>query len=266
MSGTRLFLSEPDLSHLQAVDENRFSVADTFFAQNNPSVFPVKSYFLPLAFLMSLTIHGGFLFIKFSTNPAKVVEPSNTRIHIELTPSIQLQPIAAPVETPQQVPAETPEQVPIEKPVLDKPAQTEKVITKVIEPAPASPTVVLSLTREELNAITGSIQDETEPTDAHLTEVSSAPFGSIFDPRLRARLQAQASAGQGKDIGSPVVQWANGSMQVEVGDRHCLMTLPEFRHEDATNWYHTNCKNKTESERMMDRVNESMRARYKKTP
>jgi hypothetical protein len=265
MPGTRLFLSEPDLSHLQAVDGYSFLVADTFFEQNNPSVFPVKSYLLPLAFLISLAIHSGFLFIQLSNNPPIVASP-NIRMHIELTPTIQQQPIAAPVKTPQQVPAETPEQVPIEKPVLDKPAQTEKVITKVKEPVPASPTVVLSLTREELNAITGSVQDETEPTDAHLTEVSSAPFGSIFDPRLRARLQAQASAGQGKDIGSPVVQWANGSMQVELGDRHCLMTLPEFRHEDATNWYHTNCKNKTESERMMDRINESMRARYKKTP
>lgn len=263
MPGTRLFLSEPDLSHLQAVDEFRFSVADTFFEQNNQSISPVKSYLLPLAFLVSLAIHGGFLFIQLSTK-TPIVESPNIRIHIELAPAIQQQPIADSIETP--------EQVPIEKPVLDKPAQTEKVITKVIaakkviEPVPASPTVVLSLTPEELNTITGSVQDEAEPTDAHLTEVSSEPFGSIFDPRLRARLQAQASAGRGKDIGSPVVQWANGSMQVELGDRHCLMTLPEFRHEDATNWYHTNCKNKTESERMMDRVNESMRARYKKTP
>jgi hypothetical protein len=281
MPGTCLFISEPDLSHFQAVDGYHFSVADTFLEQNNQSISPVKSYLLPLAFLVSLAIHGGFLFIQLSTKPP-ILESPNIRIHIELAPTIKQSPIAdsietfqkvpvetpeqVPVETPEQVPIETPEQVPIEKPVLEKPAQTEKFITKVIESVPASPTVVLSLTPEELNAITGSVHDETEPTDAHLTEVSSEPFGSVFDPRLRARLQAQVPASQGKDVGTPVVQWANGSMQVELGDRHCLMTLPEFRHEDATNWYHTTCKNKTESERMMDRVNESMRARYKKTP
>lgn len=90
---------------------------------------------------------------------------------------------------------------------------------------------------------------------------SRAPFSGVFNPTLRAKLQSQPSH---TGVKSDELSWktADNSVLIQVGDDHCLRSSTASNgNQRGTNWYHTNCGGKSESEQFMDRVNAQLRGK-----
>ena len=251
MSGNCLHLQEPDLSHLQHLDSAGVWHED-IVAQPNSALFP-RSFLLPWMLLASLVIHIFLLFL--DVNPVEKPGQQHT-FQIELKPIVQ-QPTVELVE-----PMEKPRTEKSETPLSDDKHNPEIVEeNEKIDPVekPEATTLILPLTPEELRSWQDRPESLYEPADKELEVGEQTAYGDVFDPRLRARLRAEQAPRRGGRPAERVRETAQGMKFFKISDRHCLMTVPGFRRENATDWYHTPCKDKTGSEQMMDRVNESLR-------
>lgn len=254
MSGNCLRLQELDLSHLQHLLGAGVWHEDIVAPRNSAS-FP-RSFLLPWMLLASLMIHV-LLFLAVNPVEKKLVSDQQHTLQIELKRIIQ-QPKTELVE--------------LEKPLIEKSEKphsenkdTPEITAKneQIDPVekPKVKKLIIPLTSEELK----SWQDQPEPmhefNDRGLESREQTAYGDVFDPRLRARLQAAQGTGNARKPVERVQANIHGMKVFKLSDRHCLMTVPGFRQENANDWYHTSCKDKTESEQMMDRVNESIRSK-----
>lgn len=269
-------LPEPDLSHLLYQDNTRFN--DVGIALDigvrKKSEYTIHSAVLLWALLVSLIIHTILLSLDFTFVEVQSVSTPPKPIYIELQRIVPTPVLQPKVVVPDVI------ESPIERPRIIEPALVESVlITPIdghgntnkktksddqgIQEDNAKQSAFIPITPDELQSLQDQPTYSLEPSDADLKEVNAKPFGGVFDPRLRKKLQDQQAEKQAKALGISTYELANGSTVVKLSDNHCLSTLSQGKKENETNWYHTGCHEKTEGERMMDRVNESMRLKRK---
>jgi hypothetical protein len=101
-----------------------------------------------------------------------------------------------------------------------------------------------------------------EPTVAPQTHSPEAQhFNNVFDPRLRARLQNNPVRRASQQASGPTtVANIHGNIIVEQEGGGCMMAVSAAVTQ-PTNWYLTTCAGKSESEQMMERINNEVKSR-----
>lgn len=269
MAGIYFQSSEPDLSHFQYL--TNIDLVDVGRALGDVAKYnPRKAHLsvLSWALLISLLVHSALLFVNFISSKNQRISNSPQAIHIQLQRkqviAVQAESVESKLIKPNLVESESVGRVSVEPEIssVTEIVQTDSAKANNPKNIPtenvAAQKIFIPVTPEELSSLQGEPAWPVEPSDADLKEVSKEPFGSVFDPRLRKKLQAQQVASRAKEMGLSSYELSNGSSVVKLSDKHCLSTLPQGRREDATNWYHTKCQEKSESERMMDNVNKAL--------
>ena len=230
-------------------------MVQSIVAQQKSASFP-RPFLLPWMLFASLVIHILLLLLDVDPVEKEFVSDDQHTLRIELKPKVQ-QLKAELVESIEKPPVEN-----AEKPLSENKNTPEIAVKNAkIDPVetPKVTNLVLPITPEELKSWQDQPESPHEPVDKGLESREQTAYGDVFDPRLRAKLQAAQGWGNAKIPGERVRVTSQGMKFFKISDRHCLMTVPGFRQENATDWYHTLCKDKTGSEQMMDRVNESLR-------
>ena len=105
--------------------------------------------------------------------------------------------------------------------------------------------------------------DLSEPQSTYsLPSRNSDKFNDVFDPRLRKSLQENYRVSKSTSLKKHDA-WTNAHGQnfIETGDGNCLIEMHKFDSGDrARNWGITSC-GKTDSEKMMDNVEQDLGAR-----
>lgn len=255
MTGIYFQSPEPDLSHFHSL--GNLGIWTDSIAESKVGTAP-NSFMLLWALGVSLLIHSVLFFVNITPSKTLGISVPSQTLRIELR-SVQSVPVL-PSETIEPVLVES---VPLLPALLPEPGKANEKLDntkkKMLLEKADKKSLYIPITPDELRSLQDKPVYALEPTDADLKEVSTKPFGSVFDPRLRKKLQDQYAEKQAKASGLSTYEMANGATVEKLKDGHCLTTLSQGKKEKETNWYHTGCSEKSESERMMDRVNQSLR-------
>lgn len=236
-------------------------------ATHRKSALPVS-----LAFIVSLLFHMGLLQWQLPLTGVEMITASPKPISLTINRAVHF---VEPVVKPD--PQVTPVSELIIAPVVKNPAvENAKEPDVIVTEANA---IIREFSQEELQRI---LQQQTIHTDYQLpadvlplerapnavntTDDSStgkAHFNDVFDPRLRARLQANPVQHQTTkpSLGDETMN-IHGTTFVDLGGGRCLMGTPAAFAQE-TNWYMTRCPGyKDEGEQMMERVNQEMRNKF----
>lgn len=240
---------QPVDKHIYTFDPTLLNEQDWLYSRKITA--PRHSLFL--AVLASLLIHLLFLQWKFSAQDALPKERTTKTIQINLNY------LAKP-----ELPSVT--DVVLEPDVIVMPSAQEKQESHQRKEKRLVPNVVpikkvdRVVEKEPLYTIETIIREQTNH------EESSSHFNDVFDPRLRARLQNnsvyKASESAFDDTNFTDL---HGNTIVELDSGSCMRATQSVAGQ-PTNWYMTACAGeKTESEQMMDRINDEVRRRRKVT-
>lgn len=232
-----------DLSHLQRC--------------SSISIFPVEVIatksshrFLLIAFLGSVFLHSLLLATNWQIAP-ELDKPRDRHLSIRLNPA----PLAPLDVAPLDVTPLAPEVNPSPEPVLDnpmpdlpQPAPIEPVQREVQQ---VQPRIIQSLTSEELRELRNIPSVEPAPT--------RGIAANVFNPKLRQRLQEEERKPdlQRADVGPKTYTDPSGATIVDLGGGKCLRASAPKPGEEQ-NWYMTACGGKSESDQMIDRINQSV--------
>lgn len=236
---------EVDFSHLQLADTNPGSVEP---------VRKQQSRFLWVALVFSLLLHLSLLFFNSVPNhPHQQI--ANQTLHIrlqqapptlrEVMPDLVEKKIVEPLSAPEVV------QEVASAPVAEVPVPNEKLP----DARPATRLTIEPLSAQELAEITHT--HSTTTTDQN----SAAIADNVFHPGLRARLSAEASKPRRMRVEDSSLQTFTdpaGATVVKLPGGGCMRSPADTKIGAPKNWYFAACGGQSESEQMMERVNEDM--------
>lgn len=253
---------DTDLSHL------RFVLTGSFAAEPESSRPPQSNFRILLAgFLASLIFHFLLLFL-LQPEPS-APKPTIKRMHITLAKPLKTLPVAPAEKIPtsdstdmldstgeKEMPAERPvaEAATSNKPSVQVPTNVTDMRTKSSREEIRKP--VISLTAEDIREL--QELDNNEKAAQRRGSISE----NVFNPALRRRLQEEESKPvlQRADAGPKTHVDPSGATIVELGDGQCLRSSAPKAGE-VQNWYMTACGGKSESERLMERVDQTVNGR-----
>ena len=155
----------------------------------------------------------------------------------------------------------------IEPPALETPAPARIMNLPIINPAPTTITLLPlrelaiqpePLTPQELREILG---DNDSPLQNETAEIAK----NVFHPGLRKQLTDESNKpvlARVEDRGLETYTDPSGATIVVTGSGTCLSS-PPAKIGAPRNWYVSPCAGKTESEKIMDRVNEAVNGKLK---
>lgn len=118
------------------------------------------------------------------------------------------------------------------------------------------------LSSQELSEISASQNAGSVYSDASGIE------RNVFHPKLRSQLNAlqqQPALARVEDSRLNIYSTGIGSDRLKTKNGSCLEVADRGRDSGPRNWYMTNCGGKSESEKMMDCVNESVNERFNRS-
>jgi len=197
-----------------------------------------------LAIIISLALHLLVLWLGFFSVPA--AEKPQQQVHY-----IHLNPTA---ENPS-------DRYP--DPVIEPPLILQEKIN--VEFIPALKMIDLQVnTRSTLQTLEPLTQQELrEITDKFHRSVEGTPAiaGNVFHPGLRAKLSEEANKpklARVEDAGPKTYIDPSGATIVVLDNGSCLMSPRTTKIGAPQNWYMTSCNGKSESEKMLERVEQSL--------
>jgi hypothetical protein len=118
--------------------------------------------------------------------------------------------------------------------------------------------MIQPLSAQELREIIQS--NSGEPAAAPTTGIAA----NVFNPALRKRLQEEELKPnlQRVDAGPKIFTDIHGQSIVDLGGGNCLRSSAS-KPGEPTNWYMTSCAGKSDSEQIMERVNQAMNSKLK---
>lgn len=246
---------EVDLSHLT---HSSIAELETDLGSNS------TIGYLLVALFFSVLLHS-LLLLWHVEKPAQYTPAE--RIHLNLSRVYE-----APQENP--IPAVTPEESAmannteqvaepaVETPTISAPAPTppDGSLSK-IKPLneEQKPRIVTSLSRDEMHEIYN--QRDTTNTPSKTDSISR----NVFNPALRERLMVEENKPdlQRADVGPKTHMDPSGATVVELGNGKCLRSSAVTKVGETQNWYMTSCGGKSESERMMERINDQVNGKLR---
>lgn len=242
---------EVDFSHLQLADTNPGA------AESAPKR---QSSFLWLALFISLLVHLSVLFFNLSLHQSPL-QKAKQALHIRLQPAPVIEPEVVPdiVEQPAAEPRLV--QDAAQKSVI-APAAKEIAVSRerLPEPRPVSRVVLEPLSAQELAEIVNSHTVQSNDQN------SAAIAKNVFHPGLRARLSAEANRPTLKRVEDSDLQTLTdpaGATVVKIPGGGCMSSPADTKIGTPKNWYFTACGGHSESEQMMQRVNEEIKGKLR---
>jgi hypothetical protein len=216
---------------------------------------PVITRFFILALLISCLLHFLFLLIFPDWRLWKPVSSDKTST---LQISIQL-PVENKIAEPKIEEQSGQEKTSESKAVPQKATEIPSEVVTTSAPVPVVvPKKIKMLTHEELRNIKIESNEEFLPDD-----------NLAFNPRLRKNREitrAMPKGGASKAEGLEVRQDIHGNRFYKSGGQ-CYKSTTEARGisstEKGTNWYFTTCDEKSESEKITDRINQDMKQKLR---
>jgi len=239
---------EVDFSHLTITDIRLESVEPVRRRQSN---------LLWCALILSLLLHLSLLLFKFSEKQSHPEQAPTQTLHIDLRQlPIKKQDVTPEIRTQEVI--DIPPVQEAEKEIAAPLVATKKIVTtaKPDEAKPVTRLVIEPLSSQELAEI---VDSHTEQPD-----YENAPpiVENVFHPELRKKLIAASKERRKKriedeDASADYIDPA-GAVRIETGMGTCLSTPQNNKPGAARDWYVSLCKGKSESEKMMERVNEDV--------
>lgn len=244
---------EVDFSHLK-FDHTDFESVEPARHQQSPLLW--------LALLLSSLLHLSLLLVEFSSNQLRPKQAPTQTLHIDLLQApLKKRDVGPELMVRETVESQTDSKAtkdviepPVSKPVIattEKPRETQRQARVVIE----------SLSPQELIAI-------VDNHNAQRDHQSQSAIGkNVFHPGLRAQLNAEANKpilARVEDAGLKTHLDPSGATVLMLDNGGCLRSPPTEIGE-AKNWYvsMTPCPGKNESERIMERVEQSINGKLK---
>lgn len=239
-----------DPTYVREVDLSRFanSIAEL---DAHPRSYSSIRYLLVGLFFSAL-LHS-FLFF-WQINSLEIyssgLPKSAQRIHLTLSP-IDVKPKENVLSSVQpEKPVTTNDVAPVSVP----PAPLSEIVTSSSELPPRiqQTRIITTLSRDEMQ----EIYPERKSTIAPQLKGSIAE--NVFNPALRERLIAEENKPdlQRADAELKTYNDPSGATIVDLGNGKCLRSPAVTKVGETQNWYMTGCGGKSESERMMERINE----------
>ena len=242
-----------DLSHLSAQVVYAISPETSQAAKKSQR-------YLVLGLIVSGAIHALVLLVNWQQEVSAGKQSKSTKITIQLQTLLAPEPLVE--QTPVIIPADTELATPETTPVLRQ--QPSQASSPPLGPGqqPETPKtkrlVLQPLTADELRDITQSNSGSRQsvPADGIAT--------NVFHAGLRQRLQEEERKPELQSVerGPNTHTDPSGATIVDPGGGNCLRSSLS-RSGEAQNWYMTSCGGTSESERIMDRVNQEVNERFK---
>ena len=239
-----------DPTYVREVDLSRFanSIAEL---DAHPCSYPSPRYLLVGLFFSAL-LHV-FLFFWQIDSPvidSSVLPKSAPRIYLTLNP-IDVKPKEDILLSAQP----------------EKPVTTSDLAPVSVSPATLPEAAIssdeLPLPVEQARMITTLSRDEMqeiypERTSTIAPQLKGSIAENVFNPALRERLIAEENKPdlQRADAELKTYSDPSGATIVDLGNGKCLRSSVVSRVGEVQNWYMTGCGGKSESERIMERINE----------
>ncbi len=236
---------EVDLSHLSQAP----------LAELTAEVLPSStSGYLLLALFISIVLHS-LLFLWQMDKPA-IFTPAS-QIHINLNKVY-----VAPQEQPKA-------SEPKDEPFTTR--NNEQVVTPALTiPAPRIPNETRARREEKPKIVTSLSRDEMQEIIEQRNGDNAMPkpdsiSRNVFNPALRQRLMDEENKPDIRraDAGPKTHMDPSGATIVDLGGGKCLRSTAFTRVGEAQNWYMTSCGGKSESEGMMERINERVNGKLR---
>lgn len=241
---------EVDLSHL-----TRSSIAELETDLRSNSTIG----YLLVALFVSVLLHS--LLLLWQVEKPAQYTPAK-RIHLNLNRIYEApKEISKPAAKPEEpVTVNNKEQV--AAPVVDTPVMTA--------PAPTTPDDSLSNVEQKPRIITSLSRDEMHEIYNQRNATSASPktdsiSRNVFNPALRERLITEENKPdlQRANIGPKTHMDPSGATVVELGNGKCLRSSVVTKAGETQNWYMTSCGGKSDSERMMERINDQVNGKLR---
>jgi hypothetical protein len=178
-----------------------------------------------------LTLHHALI------KPQEVSGPPNQHENLINSDSVISEPVAPELKAAPDLP----------DPVIANPPVVQK------------PRIITSLSRDEMHEI--YIQRKTTIAPQNADSISR----NVFHPGLRERLMIEESKPDLQRVADGLSAHLDpsGATRVNLGDDECLRSSGGHSMGGAQNWYMTACGGKSESEKIMERVNRSVNEKSK---
>lgn len=208
-----------------------------------------------IGFLISILLHALILTVYWDQGASDSEQSMPPRLTVqlklksqELTP-VETSPLPSGVTEPAEISPKIDVPPPIAQPVKAEPQKQHDVSVK--------PTVIRPLTATELREFN---QQKDTTIDVPATGIAA----NVFNPALRKQLHEEASKPelQRADAGPKTYTDPSGATIVDLGGGKCLRSSVP-RPGEAQNWYMTSCGGKSESEQIMERVNQAVNGKLK---
>jgi hypothetical protein len=240
---------EVDFSHLTLTTD---SALESVEPARNP-----QSSLLLVALLLSLLLHLSFLLFNFSDKQflPKPVPAQTLRIDLVQLPTKKLD--VLPEIVTEEIVARQAELEAV-KEVVALPIIAKEIVTadKTDEAKPITRLVIESLSAQELAEIVDSHNEQPDYENAPLI------VENVFHPELRKKLIAASKERRKKRIEDEELSAdyidPSGAVRIETGMGTCISTPQDNKPGAPRNWYVSRCKGKSESERAMERVEQSI--------
>lgn len=243
-----LSLREDDFSHLY------LRVINGCLPDVDPVVRSSFRYVL-IGCVVSVALHALVLAFYWKQDLPQFEQSTSPQLTIQLTLKAQeIIPVKMPsapsvVAEPAEKSPEISESIPTNNSTRVEPSEPNKAESDKLE---AAPIVVQSLTMDELRELN---QQKNTVIAAPATGIAA----NVFNPALRKRLHEEASKPelQRADAGPKTHTDPSGATIVDLGGGKCLRSSAP-KPGEAQNWYMTSCGGKSESEQIMERVNQAV--------
>ena len=219
--------------------------------------------YLVLGLIVSCTIHTVMLLVNWRQGVVAPKKSESTTLSIQLQTLPTPEPVAeevAPAPIADSTPTPTQQTSPISPPLEDPVQQPEIPESQSLE-TKASETNAIGLqplTAEELRDI---IQSNNS---AHQTTPTGGIATNVFHSGLRQRLQEEERKPelQQADAGPKTHTDPSGAPIADLGGGKCLRSsVPKLG--QVQNWYMTSCGGTSESEQIMERVNNAVNGKLR---
>lgn len=244
---------EVDFSHLTIADSRLESVEPVRRQQSN---------LLWCALILSLLLHISLLLFDFSGKQSHPKQAPTQTLHIDLRQLPIKKQNAAPEILTQEI-IDIPPALEVGKEIVTSPVATEKIVTraKPDEAKPDTRLVIEPLSSQELAEIVDSHNEQPD--------YENAPpiVKNVFHPELRKKLIAASKERRKKriedeDASADYIDPA-GAVRIETGMGTCISTPQNNKPGAPRDWYVSLCKGKSESEKAMERVEQSINGKLK---
>lgn len=248
------------IPEFREVDFSHLTITDICLESVN-SVRKRSATLLWPALLFSLLFHLSLLVIQFGEKQVHSKPTPARTLHIDLHQLAVKTPDIAPEIITLNV-IEAPPVSNAKSEVVASPAIVEKTVTveKSLEAKPVTRLVIEPLSALELKEI-------VESHDAQSASQSTAAIAeNVFHPGRRARLSAEANKPtpvRVEDSGLQTFTDPAGATVVKLPGGGCMSSPADAKIGVPRNWYFTACGGQSESEKMMERINEDVNGKLR---